>query len=340
MATLLFTDESLREHQPGPHHPECPERLEAVMEGLEGANVDRFEPARLATVDELSRVHTPGYVDYILGLHGAPRTLDPDTSLSPGSVTAARLAAGLSLSAVEAVLRDKVGKKAFVAARPPGHHAERDAAMGFCVFNNMAIAAEHARELGAQRVLVVDWDVHHGNGTHHHFYDRSDVLFFDAHRYPYYPGSGALEEVGRGAGLGYTVNAPLPPGLGDGDYCRIFEETLVPVAHAFKPDIVLISAGFDAHRDDPLGDQRVSDDGFAALTGIVSRLADEVCDGRLVMLLEGGYDLKALSRSVRSCVDVLGGRTAPEPRDWSRHAEVLTRAMRRSASRFFDGLES
>lgn len=344
MSTLLFTDEAMYEHRPGRFHPEAPERLEAVLEGLATSSAVHAGSRRLATAEEIGRVHVDRYVHKILDLSGQERQLDPDTVLSAGSVGAAQLAAGLALDAVDAVYgrtpsaSGALATNAFVAVRPPGHHAERETAMGFCVFNNVAIAAEHALANGAQRVLIVDWDVHHGNGTHSHFYDRRDVFFFDAHRYPFYPGSGALDEVGDGPGEGFTMNAPLPPGLDDGDYRLIFEETLVPVAHAFKPDLILVSAGFDAHRDDPLGDQRLTEEGFASLTGVVTRLARDLCGGRIIQLLEGGYNVDALARSVRACVDVLGGSTPPDPRSSGRHAEALSREMRKIAKRYFPGL--
>jgi acetoin utilization deacetylase AcuC-like enzyme len=310
--TLLLTDDAMREHDAGSIHPERPERLEAVLKALDDARlgtVTRRRPRR-ATESEIERVHGKAYVDSVLALRGMRAELDPDTYMTEGSVEAALLAAGAGIEGVETVLSGKA-RNAFLAVRPPGHHAERSRGMGFCVFNNVAIAAEHARTLGAERILIVDWDVHHGNGTQAHFYGRRDVLFFDAHRAPFYPGTGALHEVGRGVGEGYTINAPMPGGLGDGDYRLLFEDVLVPLASSYRPDIIMVSAGFDAHRDDPLGDQRVTEDGFAVLTDIVKRLAVELCGGRLVMLMEGGYHLDGLSRSVRACVEVLSGSTAP-----------------------------
>jgi acetoin utilization deacetylase AcuC-like enzyme len=256
-------------------------------------------------------VHDERYVKQIDAFTGQYQDLDPDTHLSAGSVPAAYLSAGSALQAVTAVVKGET-KRAFALARPPGHHAEHDRAMGFCVFNNVAIAAEHARqELGCERVLIVDWDVHHGNGTQHLFEKRKDVLVFNAHQWPLYPDTGAVDEVGVGEGMGYTVNVPLPEGCGDGDYARVFRELLVPVAEAFRPDLVLVSAGFDAHRDDPLGGMLVTEEGFANLCAVMRGIADRCAGGRLAMILEGGYDLQGLSRSVRACTEVLSGASEP-----------------------------
>jgi acetoin utilization deacetylase AcuC-like enzyme len=199
-------------------------------------------------------------------------------------------------------------RHALALVRPPGHHAEADEARGFCLFNNVAIAAAHARaELGCERVLIVDWDVHHGNGTQHSFYDRDDVLLFSLHRYPFYPGTGDADETGRGAGAGYTVNVPFPGGQGDGDYLAACEALLVPIADAFAPDLVLVSAGFDAHYRDPLGGMEVTEDGYGAMAALVQAIAERHAEGRVVLLLEGGYDLSALGGGLRRCVDVLNG---------------------------------
>ncbi len=339
MTTLLLHDALMGEHQPGPHHPESPERLGAIMRALEDADHPALvhRAPRPASTAEIARVHGQRYIDHVAALRGKRASLDPDTHLSPQSVDAAFAAAGAAVHAVEAVLRGEVDN-AFCAVRPPGHHALPQLGMGFCVFNNVAIAAEHALTLGARRVLIVDWDVHHGNGTQAHFYERPEVLFFDAHRYPFYPGSGALHEIGRGPGLGRTLNAPMPAGLGDADYHLLFSEALIPVAADFAPDLVLVSAGYDAHMDDPLGDQRLSDEGFAALAGTVVQIARAHAGGKVVMLLEGGYDLGGLARSVRATVEVLGGSTPPEPHGASRAGEALVNDVRLIARRSFRGL--
>jgi acetoin utilization deacetylase AcuC-like enzyme len=265
-----------------------------------------------APAEAVARVHRPEHVAAMQALRGRSAALDPDTSTSPGSVDAAFLAAGAAIEAVEALFDGRAGRS-FALVRPPGHHAEADHAMGFCLFNNVAVAAEHARRtLGCERVLIVDWDVHHGNGTQHIFEARRDVLVFNTHQFPFYPGTGALQENGRGEGEGFTVNVPLPKGLGDSDYGAVFREILTPVATQFKPDLVLVSAGFDAHRDDPLAQMRVTEEGFAHLCGSVVALADQLCQGRVALVLEGGYNLEALARSVRASVGVLAGERAPE----------------------------
>jgi acetoin utilization deacetylase AcuC-like enzyme len=216
------------------------------------------------------------------------------------------LAVGGALQAVDQVVDRRV-RNAFVALRPPGHHAERDRAMGFCLFNNVAIAARYAQQqYGLKRVLIVDWDVHHGNGTQHAFEDDPSVLFFSTHQYPFYPGTGRASERGNGPGLGYTVNVPLAAGCGDQEYIEVFEKILYPAAQAFRPDLVLISAGFDAHREDPLAGMLVTEGGYERMTTIVREIAEQCCAGRLVSLLEGGYNLEALARSVERHLRTLG----------------------------------
>ncbi|MCC6522000.1 MAG: histone deacetylase [Polyangiaceae bacterium] len=308
---LLLTDPRMRRHEPGPGHPERPARLATVCAALDGARGTRWAEAPAAERAALERVHAPAYVEHIESLRGHPASLDADTHLSAGSVEAAYLAAGAAVEAVTAVV-DGRARSAFALVRPPGHHAEADHGMGFCVFNNVAIAAAHARAaLGLERVLVVDWDVHHGNGTQAAFLARSDVLFMSLHQFPFYPGTGALEEVGAGEGRGFTVNVPFPEGRGNADYARALEDVLAPIAAAYRPELVLVSAGFDAHAADPLAEMRLTEEGFAAMTGLVRDIADEHAAGRLVLLLEGGYDLRALAESTRACVEVLAGATPP-----------------------------
>jgi acetoin utilization deacetylase AcuC-like enzyme len=303
-------------HDPGPGHPERPARLEAVLGALRARAVPGTEwrAPRPATREQVARVHDPVNVDADDALRGQYAVLDGDTFTSPGTVEAAWLAAGAAIEAVEAVVRGEA-RRALALVRPPGHHAERDHAMGFCFFNNIAVAAAHARQvLGCERVLIVDWDVHHGNGTQHTFEDRRDVLVFNTHQAPLYPGTGGAPETGRGEGDGFTVNVPLPRGSSDADYAAVYDQLLLPIAEAYRPDLVLVSAGFDAHRDDPLADMAVTEEGFAHLCGVVGGIADGCAEGRLVLLLEGGYDLAGLSRSVRRCIEVLAGADTPDVR--------------------------
>jgi len=313
MTTLLLSEDAMLAHDQGRGHPESPARLQAILTRLREGPVAGtvWQTPRPATRAQIGRVHTPAYVDFVDGVRGQTVQIDADVVMGPGSTDASYLAAGAAIEAVTAVMQG-AARNAFALVRPPGHHAEVDRAMGFCVFANLAIAAEHARqELGAQRVLVVDWDVHHGNGSQHVFEGRDDVLVFNAHQWPHYPGTGGLHEQGRGAGLGYTINAPLPAGMGDGDYASIFREVLRPVAESFRPDLVLVSAGFDAHRDDPLGGMAVTAEGFAGLCGVVREIAEHSAGGKLVLVLEGGYDLAGLADSVHACVEVLAGSTPP-----------------------------
>lgn len=335
---VLFFDETMLEHQTGLHHPERPERLEAIHKALQAAEFDRVEwrEPSATTPSHVQLVHDPAHVERIEALRGQSGQLDPDTPLSPGSVEAAFLAAGAAIDAVEAVDHDP-STNAFALVRPPGHHAEHNKAMGFCLFNNIAIAAAHAVEhLGYKRVLVVDWDVHHGNGTHYSFFDRRDILVFNTHRYPFYPGTGQAEETGRGNGAGYTANVPLPAGMGDGDYHHAFETVLEPIANAYQPDLVLVSAGFDAHEFDPLGGMEVTSEGFGALCTTVQRIADDHAGGRLALVLEGGYDLDALAESVVTCTKVLTGASYQIDDDPSEHGYAAIMQARRQLRMYWN----
>jgi acetoin utilization deacetylase AcuC-like enzyme len=308
MKTRLYTSDTFIEHNPGPAHPERPERLKSIHAVLDRAPVSGTEHVapRKATRDELTRVHAPSYVDTVLSLAGKRAQLDPDTSTSERSVDAALLAAGSAVQAVDDVFA-KTADNAFALVRPPGHHAEGDHAMGFCLFNNAAIAAEAARRKGAERVLLLDWDVHHGNGSQHTFFKRRDVLYASVHQHPFYPGTGAPELIGEGEGKGFNVNCGLPGGQGDGDYAALFESLFLPIVDQYRPDFVVVSAGFDPHRADPLGGMRVTERGFAAMCSALKALAERHANGRLVLLLEGGYDLDGLAQSVHACVEVLAG---------------------------------
>jgi acetoin utilization deacetylase AcuC-like enzyme len=295
-------------------YPEHPGRLTAIRERLAADPVRgvTFRTGERASRTQLARVHTSRHLDGIFDLRGKMAWLDEDTTaISPKSVDAARVAAGTAIEAVEAVVAGKASS-AFALVRPPGHHAEPTRARGFCLFNNVAVAATHAQtKLGCERVLIVDWDCHHGNGTQEIFWADPSVLFFDVHRgAPFYPGSGALDETGAGLGAGYTVNVPLPVGTGDRAIVQAFLDILVPAADAFEPDLVLVSCGFDWHRNDLGGN--VTENGFAWLTRIVQDIAKRHCDGRLVLTLEGGYDLDSLSEGTHRVLSTLAGRD-PDP---------------------------
>jgi len=316
--TLLLVDERFLDHEPPFSHPERPERLRRIYDVLAADPPPRTAraTARPATSEELGRVHGPGYVESILALRGRSTQLDSDTWLSPGSVDAALLAAGAAVEATRAVVAGEA-KNAFALVRPPGHHAESGRAMGFCVFNNVAVAAAAARAaLGVDRVLVVDFDVHHGNGTQEIFWRRNDVLYFSTHRAPpFYPQTGALEEIGEDAGRGHTVNVPLPRGMGDADFLAAHQELLERIAEDFRPGLLLVSAGFDGHEDDPLGGMRMRREGYRALAALLRAIAERHADGRIVFVLEGGYDLDGLAGGVRAVLETLvDGAAAPPPR--------------------------
>jgi len=294
-------------------YPEHPGRLTAIRKLLEEKPIPgvEFRTGPQATYDQLGRVHATAYLDHIFSLEGKRAWLDKDTTaVSPDSIKAATAAAGHAIAAVEAVVKGE-SQSAFALVRPPGHHAEPLRARGFCLFNNIAVAAAHAQaKLGCERVLIVDWDAHHGNGTQDIFWADPDVLFFDIHCAPFYPGSGDLEEVGAGLGEGYTVNVPVPESAGDLAFEKAFREILVPAADHFEPDLVLVSAGFDPHRNDMA--LNLTYDGFAVLTSIVQGIADKHCDGRLALVLEGGYNLTSLPQGVHAVLEVLAGGEVPE----------------------------
>lgn len=266
---------------------------------------------RRATAEQLSRVHDEAHLRRIAETAGASVQLDPDTFTSPDTYEVAHLAAGAAVDAVERVLSGP-HHRALALVRPPGHHAERNRAMGFCLYNNVAVAAAHARALGVPRVAVIDYDVHHGNGTQHIFDEDPSVLYVSTHQHPFYPGTGEAHEVGVRDGRGFTVNVPLEVGSQNEDYRVVFTEVVVPVLRAFKPGLVLISAGFDAHERDPLAGMRLTTPAFAAMTHELRVVADELCGGRLVAVTEGGYDLRALAESLRAVIGVMGQDTRPD----------------------------
>ncbi len=299
------------EHSNGPNHPERPQRLSSVHQRVTASGLlDRLVqiPPEPCPVERLERVHERSYVATLReACRQAPARLDPDTGVSAGSWEAALLSAGGALAACDAVMAGKVGA-AFVATRPPGHHAEAGQAMGFCLLNNVAVAARYLQDRhGIGRVAIIDWDEHHGNGTQHLFEEDGDIFYFSVHQFPFYPGTGDRRERGRGKGTGSTLNSPLPAGCGDDEYRKVFRELLRPAMDEFRPEGILISAGFDAHRDDPLAGMKVSEDGFAESTRMVQSIADEHCGGRIVSLLEGGYDLTGLAASVEAHLEALLG---------------------------------
>ena len=311
-STLLIAPESSRDHRTPHGHPERVERFEAVLRALGSSGLaDRMQALDCDEVgfETLRLCHGADYVELVEREIGAGNRMlsTGDTHVARGSLSAARMAVGAVCSAVDSVLTGPV-KQAFCALRPPGHHARPEQGMGFCIFNNVAIGARHAIERhGLQRVLIVDWDVHHGNGTQDIFYEDPSVLFFSTHQSPWYPGTGMRDETGAGAGADTTINCPFPAHTGREQILGAFRDRLLPAAAAFAPELVMISAGFDSRLGDPLGQFRLADGDFAELTRLLQDLADKHADGRLVSALEGGYSLAGLAASVQSHVGALLG---------------------------------
>ncbi len=308
--TGFIYDEIYLKHKTGPSHPESPKRLESIVARVNkllgtDTSLKLIKPETPDNVAQwITAIHTPQYVERVRRScrEGIEYLDSTDTPVSYESYDVALAAVGGVLTAIDKVMAGEVSN-AFCAIRPPGHHALKDRAMGFCLFNNVAIAARYIqKKYKLSKILIVDWDVHHGNGTQDAFYDDPTVLYFSTHQYPFYPGTGSKDEKGIGKGLGYTINVPFPAGTGDKEYKRVFDEILRPKALEFDPDFVLISAGFDAHKDDPLGGMNITAQGFGELTKIVKDIADNCCNGRIVSVLEGGYDLDGLADSVEMVI--------------------------------------
>lgn len=341
MSLTVFTSDRFADHLTPPGHPERVERAE-VMQVVasewraRGGEVVEPEPASEA---QLARVHDRDYTSLIRETAGRAVALDPDTFTSPESYDVACLAAGAACQAVDRVLDMQDGTRALALVRPPGHHAERGRAMGFCLFNNIAVAAAHARARGLARVAVVDYDVHHGNGTQWSFYEDPSVLYVSSHQFPYYPGTGDADEVGKGAGAGYTLNLPLEAGATDADYEIVYERVALPVLRRFKPELILLSAGFDAHHRDPLAGMRLTTGQFARLTALVNGAAHELCQGRLVAITEGGYDLQALAESMRVVIRVLDGEASlddfPAPSGATPRGDACLQAVRPHVGKYW-----
>ncbi len=306
--TAVVWDERYLQHEMGLYHPESPERLRAIQKVLQDPSVKsqlQFLKPRPATPEELGLIHKFDYVKLVEKTAGHEVQLDADVVTSPRSWEVACLAVGGMLQCVDWVMQIPY-RNAFAFVRPPGHHAESEQAMGFCLFNNVAIAAEYAlRKPGIKKVAIVDFDVHHGNGTQHSFYDRSDVFYVSTHRYPFYPGTGARREEGAGLGKGYTLNLPFSGGEGDEEYFKVFSQEIIPILSDYKPDLLLVSAGYDAHRRDPLGGMNLTGTGYQMMSEQLMQVADACCQGRAVFVLEGGYDLQGLAEGVRGSLTAM-----------------------------------
>jgi acetoin utilization deacetylase AcuC-like enzyme len=317
MTTIYATHPRYTEHD-FPGHPENAERIRAVWQGLDdsgvAARMQRVQPQPVDT-DRVLAVHTAEYLDVLRRVDAGDRTtfLDPDTYAGPDALTIALLSAGGAVEAVDAVLGGSADN-ALAAIRPPGHHALAGRAMGFCLLGNIAIAVRHAQNrYGVERVLIVDYDVHHGNGTEAMFYDDPSVLYISTHQYPFYPATGAATDVGVGPGTGYTVNIPLPAGSGDATYATVFEQIIWAAAERFEPQLILVSVGFDAYWDDPLAGMQLTLSGYSHLAGEVIRMAQRLCGGKIVFLLEGGYNLDALRYGASNIGRLLLGEPPTDP---------------------------
>jgi acetoin utilization deacetylase AcuC-like enzyme len=344
MTLLVLNSDRFALHTPPPGHPERPERQDvfhvvAKTWQQRGAVVREPGPATRAQV---ARVHSRAFLDVLDSVAGTASMLDPDTYTSPESVELAMVAAGAVVAGVDAVLAGEA-RRAAALVRPPGHHSGPGRARGFCLVNNVAVAAAHALSRGLSRVAVLDFDVHHGNGTQEVFEQDPRVLFVSTHQWPFYPGGGVADEVGTGPGEGFTVNVPLEAGATDADLDLVYREVVIPIARSFAPELVLVSAGFDAHEHDPLGGLRLSEAGFGCLMQHIVTLADRCCGGRVVLATEGGYDLPALRGSLDACLGVMAGAPAAVPPgtvapDGARRGAEAAARSRRALSAYWRGL--
>ena len=338
---LLISSPRFVDHRTPGGHPERPARAEVMARVAERwtAGGGRTAAPEPVADEALARVHDRRYLEDIAATAGRRARLDPDTWTSPDSVAVARLAVGATVAAVDHALDHGAPGLAFV--RPPGHHAERARAMGFCLYNNAAVAAAHALARGLERVAVVDYDVHHGNGIQWIFYDDPRVLYVSTHQYPFYPGTGAADDVGRGDGAGATVNVPLAAGAGDADLDRVFREVVMPILSAYAPDALVLSAGFDAHAADPLGGMQLSTDGYATLTRRLWAFAADRCAGRLAVTTEGGYDLQALEECLDSTLEVCAAdppASIPPVRGSTAIAAAALQSVMRAQSPYWPGI--
>jgi acetoin utilization deacetylase AcuC-like enzyme len=310
--TAVVVDQEYLKHVPGVGHPERPERIQVLLDLAAGLDRKNFAllPPRSAARSDVEHVHGADHVRLVESTSTVNRyALDGDTITSRDSFGVALLAAGGFLTALDAIAAGE-SANGFALVRPPGHHALADRAMGFCLFNTMAIGAEYLKHrYGAKKIMIVDWDVHHGNGTQDVFYNDPSVLFVSSHQFPFYPGTGSVNEIGAGAGEGYTINVPLPAGCADREYLQVFQDVVVAAAKKFEPEWILVSAGFDPHERDPLGGMEVTEEGFAAMARVLVEQAATFSDGRIALVLEGGYDLAALRNSVAA---VLAEMRAPQ----------------------------
>lgn len=325
----LLDDPLFDRHRSRGHHPERPERLAAARAGVLRANVPTISVAgRDASHDELLTVHAESYLEDLARLVGREGQLDPDTYLSCESVAAARRAAGGACALVDAMVAGTI-ERGVALLRPPGHHARPDQAMGFCLLNNVAVAAAHARTLGLSRIAIVDFDVHHGNGTQEMFWDDPCVVYVSLHQAPFYPGTGDATEVGDGEGKGATVNVPLSSGAGDAEYAAAFERIVLPVLDEHRPELVLVSAGYDAHRNDPLAGMRLDAGSYARMTESLVGIAEHHAGGKIALVLEGGYDLSGLEASLSASLRALAGESLSLPRP-SHPGAVFEREIERA----------